>query len=510
MESTRHAADNCKRYHLYFDLLTKKVKEFDVLPKNTYNMDEKGFMIGVIGKTKRVFDKALHKERRYKQASHDGNREWVTVIGAICADGSHLPPAVIYPAASEKVQANWVHDINPDTHDLRFSVSPSGWTNDDLGVAWLQQVFDPVTSKKARRKYRLLILDGHGSHVTKAFIDYCDLHQILVLVYPPHATHTLQPLDVSCFKPLSQSYSNELIYHNHNTKGLFWPAWVNTFTESLILRAFEVTGIYPLHPDVILDRFKKVTPPPPATPPQQSEPQPAVTSPNWRRFRSSFDRAVTYGDPGAQSEARQQMHQMHVALELKDQELQGLKTALESKKKRQKKKKVLPLSPRDPNVQGGAIFWDPSSVARAKTRMKDIEKQAIADDTAKADRKQVQHNNKILKEKDKVKRQEKAALRREKAAQKRAEKAQGIAERAAERERVKTLKNAEKVSQLPKQANPKASAKLRSKSTKRGGGAAKGSSQESHEPSSAPPGFRTRGGRVTKPTKKLNKPKVSQ
>ncbi|KAF1922328.1 uncharacterized protein M421DRAFT_10656 [Didymella exigua CBS 183.55] len=85
---------------------------------------------------------------------------------------------------------------------------------------------------------------------------------------------------------------------------------------------------------------------------------------------------------------------MHVALELKDQELQGLKTALER----------------------GAIFWDPSSVARAKTRMKDIEKQAIADDAAKADWKQVQHNNKILKEKDKVKRQEKAALRREKAA----------------------------------------------------------------------------------------------
>ncbi|KAF1924142.1 uncharacterized protein M421DRAFT_403687, partial [Didymella exigua CBS 183.55] len=110
--------------------LTKKVKEFNILPKNTYNIDKKGFIIRVIRKTKRVFDKALHKE-----PSHDGNREWVTVIGAICADGSHLPPAVIYPAASEKVQANWVHDINPDTHDLRFSVSPSGWTNDDLGVA---------------------------------------------------------------------------------------------------------------------------------------------------------------------------------------------------------------------------------------------------------------------------------------------------------------------------------------------------------------------------------------
>jgi hypothetical protein len=259
METNHHNADNGERHRLYFGLLAKKVKEFEVLPRDTYNMDEKVFMIGVIGKTKRVFDKVLHKERRYKQPSHDASREWVTVIGAICADGTPLPPAVIFPAESEKVQANWVHDIDPETHSIYFSVSHSGWTNNDLGVAWLEQVFDPATKRKARRKYRLLILDGHGSYVTKAFIDYCDENKILVLVFPPHATHTLQPLDVSCFKPLSQSYSNELIYQHHITEGdlpvtkadfisPFWPAWVNTFTEKLILGAFETTGIHPPNP----------------------------------------------------------------------------------------------------------------------------------------------------------------------------------------------------------------------------------------------------------------------
>ena len=217
IESTRHEADSAERYRLYFNLLAKKVKEFKVLPRDTYNMDEKGFMLGVIGKTKRVFDKVLYKQRRYKQPSHDANREWVTVIAAICADGSYLPPAVIFSADSEKVQASWVHDINPETHSIYFSVSQSGWTNDDLGVAWLEQVFDPATQDKARRNYRLLILDGHGSHVTTRFLDYCDENRILVLVYPPYATPTLQPLDVSCFKPLSQSYSNELIYHNYAT-----------------------------------------------------------------------------------------------------------------------------------------------------------------------------------------------------------------------------------------------------------------------------------------------------
>ncbi|KAF1364440.1 hypothetical protein EJ07DRAFT_99380, partial [Lizonia empirigonia] len=62
--------------------------------------------------------------------------------------------------------------------------------------------------------------------------------------------------DVVCFKSLSQNYSTELDTHNHKTLGwlpvdkadffsLFWPAWVGTFTESLVLTAFEATGIHP-------------------------------------------------------------------------------------------------------------------------------------------------------------------------------------------------------------------------------------------------------------------------
>jgi hypothetical protein len=96
------------------------------------------------------------------------------------------------------------------------------------------------------------------------------------------------------------------------------------------------------------------------------------------------------------------MQQMHVALELNNQELQGLKRALKSKKKRQKKQKVLPLSPRDPNVQGGAIFWDPLSKARADQRMRDAEKQEIAEAAAKASRKQLRLTTKVLREKTKA------------------------------------------------------------------------------------------------------------
>lgn len=42
------------------------------------------------------------------------------------------------------------------------------------------------------------------------FIDYCDKNKILLAIYPPHSTHTLQPLDVGMFKPLVIAYNTEV------------------------------------------------------------------------------------------------------------------------------------------------------------------------------------------------------------------------------------------------------------------------------------------------------------
>jgi hypothetical protein len=163
----------------------------------------------------------------------------------------------------------------------------------------------------------------------------------------------------------------------------------------------------------------------------------------------------------------------------------------------------LPLSPRDPNVQGGAIFWDPASKARADRRMRDAEKQEIAEEAAKVSRKQICYNNKLLREKTKAKNKEKAEQKRQEVAQRRAQETREKAERAAEKARLKAHKDAQKVFKSPKQVRSKASKKPQSKVTKRGGDAARRRPQVVHEPSSAPQGVKTRSGRVTKPTNKL-------
>jgi hypothetical protein len=102
------------------------------------------------------------------------------------------------------------------------SSSPTGWTNNNIGLAWLEQVFNHETKQKAHlgRDWRLFILDGHGSYLSIDFIEYCKAHKILLAVFPPHSTHTLQPLDVVCFKPLSSNYSAKLTNHLLKTQGL--------------------------------------------------------------------------------------------------------------------------------------------------------------------------------------------------------------------------------------------------------------------------------------------------
>ena len=54
------------------------------------------------------------------------------------------------------------HDYE-ERDEASFGISKTGWTNDDLGIRWLREVFELGTQSG---NSRLLILDGHSSHLT--------------------------------------------------------------------------------------------------------------------------------------------------------------------------------------------------------------------------------------------------------------------------------------------------------------------------------------------------------
>jgi hypothetical protein len=190
-------------------------------------------------------------------------------LACCCADEFALPLGIIYAADTKNIQSTWVDEVDVRKHEVFVSVSPSGWSNNDIGLAWLEQVFERNTAKKARRRYRLLILDGHSSHLTEDFLGYCHQHKILLAVYPPHSTHTLQPLDVVMFKPLSTAYSKAVLTRLHCSRGLlsikkgdffglFWDAWISSFTEINVLNSFKATGIALLNPTLNINFSRSV------------------------------------------------------------------------------------------------------------------------------------------------------------------------------------------------------------------------------------------------------------
>jgi hypothetical protein len=83
----------------------------------------------------------LYQEKKKTAGLQDGNREWVTVLACIRADGSKIDPVVIFAGKRDLCSA-WVHNVEPGKHRIFFGTLPTGWTNNDLGLAWVEQVFD--------------------------------------------------------------------------------------------------------------------------------------------------------------------------------------------------------------------------------------------------------------------------------------------------------------------------------------------------------------------------------
>ncbi|KAF2176049.1 DDE-domain-containing protein [Zopfia rhizophila CBS 207.26] len=240
----RIKADNNFLYGRYFDFVKKKIAEYDIQPHNMYNMDEKGFLIKVLNKQKRIYCKSDYQSGKLKGAGQDGNRDWIIVLASICADGSYLPPALIYQGQLGNVQNSWLQDYELSSQEAFFTASPTGWTNNNLGFEWLTKVFDRYSKLKARNGrdcvgvYRLLIIDGHESHNSLAFTEYCKENKIITLCMPAHSSHILQPLDVGCFWPLKRAYGcqvEKLMRNrfNHITKLEFLPAFRDAFNASI-------------------------------------------------------------------------------------------------------------------------------------------------------------------------------------------------------------------------------------------------------------------------------------
>jgi hypothetical protein len=149
----------------------------------------------------------------------------------------------------------WAKDS--ELEDSWIAASPIGWSDNELGVDWLEKLFDPATKEKAAGEWRCLVLDNHESHISMEFIEYAWSNKIVVVSLAPKTSGTTQPLDVAVFKDYAQEYGKaadeqlcgKVAISKQDFPRLLPQARRKAFTRTNIVRGFEQAGIWPFNPD---------------------------------------------------------------------------------------------------------------------------------------------------------------------------------------------------------------------------------------------------------------------
>ena len=138
LDRQRAAAGNPKIMEKHFSIFKKAVGDYKVIIDNIWNMDEKGFLMGLATKAKVI----CRRGRRNPRYTCDGSRELITVLECVSAGGRLLPPMIVTKGAHH-YSGN--HIRGQGTPVSVYAHSPKGWTTNELGLLWLQHHYEPLT-----------------------------------------------------------------------------------------------------------------------------------------------------------------------------------------------------------------------------------------------------------------------------------------------------------------------------------------------------------------------------
>ena len=257
IESARYTAIKYSAVKSWFDAVTDLYLTHQYPSERIYNMDESGFAIGESQSSRALVN--IREKSSWKVIK--GRQEWITAVECISAAGYALPPLVIFTALY--TNTNWIPATAP--LDWHFSTSNSGWTSDSHGFEWIRTVFDPCTKPSDPSERRLLIMDGHSSHITANLISFCISNAIDILILPPHSSHKLQPLDIGIFSPLKKALAAETDRLASLDPGriprIEWTeayirAREKAFTLANLRSSWRATGLWPLSPIEILGKLQ--------------------------------------------------------------------------------------------------------------------------------------------------------------------------------------------------------------------------------------------------------------
>ena len=240
----------------HFKTLKRVLEENDLLNKHDkiFNTDESGINMDL-----RQGKVVVSHGSKQAHSQSKGSCDHITINCPISAAGAALPPMIIF----EKSFPSSAYVTQGPINTL-YAKSPNGYMDEELFYSWFSKLSVPQTNHLGKL---ILIIDGHGSHMSLKLIYSTIENNVILYCLPPYTTNLLQPLDISVYKPLKNQFSTitdftvlasvtheatKITVNKTNLPILFKEAFEKTMSMKTIISGFRTSGICPFNPEAIL------------------------------------------------------------------------------------------------------------------------------------------------------------------------------------------------------------------------------------------------------------------
>nr|XP_053616775.1 uncharacterized protein LOC128678900 [Plodia interpunctella] len=236
----------------FFEVYKRLLEKNQFSASRIWNIDETG--VTTVQKPKKIV-----AARGQKQVGAITSAERGTLVTLACAAnaaGNFIPPMFIFPRL--KYSEMFIRGGPPDCIGAGNS---SGWMTEKEFLVFMDHFIKHA--KPTKEEPVLLLLDNHCSHVNIAIVEKAKENNVVMLSFPPHCSHNLQPMDVGVYGPFKNYVNRAQTAWMHNNPGKTMTIYdiPGIVKESLplalnpanIMSGFKASGVWPLNVDIFQD-----------------------------------------------------------------------------------------------------------------------------------------------------------------------------------------------------------------------------------------------------------------